>query len=58
MLYLKVDGKTTVYNYYTHKKYLVIHLMVGDQNSYLRGTVANLSYQGPPLDSGTAGRRQ
>ncbi len=52
MLYLKVDGKTTVYNYYTHKKYLVIHLMVGDQNSYLRGTVSNLSYQGPPLDSG------
>jgi hypothetical protein len=51
MLYLKVDGKTTVYNYFTHKKYLVIHLMVGDQNSYLRGTVSNLSYQGPPLDS-------
>lgn len=52
MLYLKVDGKTTVFNYYGHKKYLVIHLMVGDQNSYLRGTVSNLSYQGPPLDSG------
>jgi hypothetical protein len=52
MLYLKVDGKTTVFNYYSHKKYLVIHLMVGDQNSYLRGTLSNLSYQGPPLDSG------
>jgi hypothetical protein len=52
MLYLKVDGKTTVFNYYAHKKYLVIHLMVGDQNSYLRGTVSNLSYEGPPLDSG------
>jgi hypothetical protein len=52
MLYLKVDGNTTVFNYYTHKKYLVLHLMVGDQNSYLRGTVSNLSYEGPPLDSG------
>lgn len=52
MLYLKVDGKTTVFNYYGQKKYLVIHLMVGDQNSFLRGTVSNLSYRGPPLDSG------
>lgn len=52
MLYLKVDGNTTVYNFYSQKKYLVLHLMVGDENSYLHGTVANLSYQGPPLDSG------
>jgi hypothetical protein len=52
MLYLKVDGNTTAYNFYSQKKYLVIHLMVGDENSYMHGTVANLRYQGPPLDSG------
>jgi hypothetical protein len=52
MLYLKVDGNTTAYNFYSQKKYLVIHLMVGDEKSYLRGTVANLAYEGPPLDAG------
>jgi hypothetical protein len=52
MLFLNVDGNTTAYNFFSQKKYLVIHLMVGDENSYLRGTLANLKYEGPPLDSG------
>jgi hypothetical protein len=52
MLYLKIDGKTTAYNFYKEKKYLVIHLMTGDENSYLRGTLGNLKYEGPPLDTG------
>jgi hypothetical protein len=52
MLFLKVDGNTTAYNFFSQEKYLVIHLMVGDEKSYLRGTVANLRYEGPPLDTG------
>jgi hypothetical protein len=52
MLYLKIDGNTTAYNFYGQKKYMVIHLMVGDENSYLRGTIGNLKYDGPPLDNG------
>jgi hypothetical protein len=51
MLHLKIDGNTTAFNFYSQKKYLVIHLMVGDENSYLSGTVSNLRYEGPPLDS-------
>lgn len=50
MLHLDIDGNTTAFNFFSHKKYLVIHLMVGDENSYLRGTVSNLRYDGPPLD--------
>jgi hypothetical protein len=52
MLFLKIDGNTTAYNFYKQKKYLVIHLMVGDEKSFLHGTLGNLGYEGPPLDSG------
>ncbi|OPY28018.1 MAG: hypothetical protein A4E28_01746 [Methanocella sp. PtaU1.Bin125] len=52
MLYLRLDGNAnvTAFNYYTQKKYLLLHLMVGDENSYLRGTLSGLQYEGPPLD--------
>jgi hypothetical protein len=52
MLYFKVDGSTTAFNYYSPKKYLVLHLMVGDENSYLRGTLSGMRYDGPPLEDG------
>lgn len=55
MLYMSVDGKTTAFNYEKQGKYMVIHLMVGDENSYLRGTVSGLTYEGPPLDDGITG---
>jgi hypothetical protein len=55
VVYLKIDGNTTAYNFFTPKKYLVIHLMVGDENSYLRGTLSNLRYEGPPLDDNVNG---
>jgi hypothetical protein len=55
MLYMNVDGNTTAYNYKSMGKYLLIHLMVGDEKSYLRGTLANLKYEGPPLDNGKPG---
>ena len=55
MLFMKIDGNTTAYNFFTPKKYLVIHLMVGDENSYLRGTLSNLRYEGPPLDDNVSG---
>jgi hypothetical protein len=50
MLYFKVDGSTRAFNNYSPKKYLVIHLMVGDENSYLRGTVSGIKYEGPSLE--------
>jgi hypothetical protein len=52
---MKVDGNITAFNYFRHKKYLVIHLMVGDETSYLRGTLSNLDYEGPSLDIGNTG---
>lgn len=55
MLFLKIDGNTTAYNFFSQKKYLVIHLMSGDENSYLRGIVSNLRYEGPPLDDAKPG---
>jgi hypothetical protein len=54
MLYLKVDGNITAFGYYSQQKYLLLHLMTGDENSYIRGTLSNLKYEGPSLDNGTA----
>ncbi|MGA9139420.1 MAG: hypothetical protein WBZ29_04295 [Methanocella sp.] len=53
MLYMRVDGNITAFNYYSWQQYLMVHLMVGDENSYLRGTISNLKYDGPA--PGTAG---
>ena len=51
MLYMRLDGKNvTAFNYYSQKKYLLLHLMVGDEASYLRGTLSGLKYEGPALD--------
>lgn len=52
MLYMRLDGNAnvTAFNYYSQKKYLLLHLMVGDENSYLRGTLSGLKYEGPALD--------
>ncbi len=52
-LYMRIDGNITAYNYYSQQQYLVLHLMVGDENSYLRGTLSGLKYEGPA--PGTAG---
>ncbi len=52
MLYMRLDGNAnvTAFNYYSQKKYLLLHLMVGDEASYLRGTLSGLKYEGPALD--------
>jgi hypothetical protein len=50
MLYMRLDGNVTAFNYYSQKKYLLLHLMVGDEASYLRGTLSGLKYEGPALD--------
>ena len=53
MVYLKVDGNTTVFNdYNSSKKYLVVHLMVGDENSYMHGTLGDLKYAGTAPGNG------
>ena len=52
MLYMRLDGNenVTAFNYFSQKKYLLLHLMVGDENSYLHGTLYSLRYEGPALD--------
>jgi hypothetical protein len=52
MLFVKVDGNITAFGGLPQRKYLVIHLMTGDGDSYLRGTLSNLRYAGPELDAG------
>lgn len=52
MLFVKVDGNITAFGGLLQRKYLVIHLMTGDGDSYLRGTLTNLRYAGPELDAG------
>jgi len=50
-LALRVDGKGLTVEQYNQHEYMVIHLMTGDGDSYLRGTVSNISYAGPPLSA-------
>lgn len=47
-LVLKVDGQGLVSTQYKQQDYLIVHLMTGDGNSYLQGTISNLTYAGPP----------
>lgn len=54
-LVLRLDGKGVSAEPFQQQEYLVIHLMTGDGDSYLRGTISNLTYTGPPpgLPAGT-----
>ncbi len=53
MVYLKVDGNTTAFNdFNSSKKYLLVHLMVGDENSDMHGSLGDLKYEGPALSDG------
>jgi hypothetical protein len=47
MLYMRIDGNITAFNYYSWQQYLMLHIMVGDENSYLHGTLSGLKYEGP-----------
>lgn len=47
-LVLKIDGNGTAVANFEQQAYLVIHLMTGDGDSYLRGSISNLIYNGPP----------
>lgn len=51
MMFMKVDGNITTFGEFTQRKYLVIHLMTGDGDSYLKGSLSNLHYAGPSLDA-------
>lgn len=55
-LVLKIDntsGGLVADSGYMSGRYIVIHLMTGDENSYIRGTLSSLKYAGPPLTTAT-----
>lgn len=47
-LVLRIDGQGVAVASFKQQAYLLIHLMTGDGASYLRGTISNLTYSGPP----------
>lgn len=47
-LVLRIDGKGVAVAPFQQKAFMVIHLMTGDGESYLRGSISNLTYNGPP----------
>lgn len=47
-LLLRIDNKGVAVAPFKQQPYMIIHLMTGDGDSYLRGTLSNLTYNGPP----------
>ncbi|WP_424358035.1 hypothetical protein [Methanocella sp. MCL-LM] len=47
-LVLRIDDKGVAVAPFKQQPYMIIHLMTGDGDSYLRGTISNLTYNGPP----------
>ena len=47
-LVLRIDDKGVTVEPFKQQAYMVIHLMTGDGESNLRGTISNLTYNGPP----------